>query len=64
LTPFANHFHSNKNNTRSNLLQRFRKGFHSFYCDLIVKRFLKYRTTTGKDAIIKKNGQTTEEYNG
>lgn len=34
------------------------------YCDLIVKRFLKYRTTTGKDAIIKKNGQITEEYNG
>jgi DNA modification methylase len=33
------------------------------YCDIIVKRFIKSRQTTGKDAIIKKNGQITNEYN-
>ncbi len=34
------------------------------YCDMIVKRFIKSRNSIGKDAIIKKNGQLTEEYNG
>jgi len=33
------------------------------YCDLIVKRWIKYRTKAGKDCVVKKNGEVTEELN-
>ena len=32
------------------------------YCDIIVKRWIKYRTKMGKDAIVKKNGEITQDY--
>jgi DNA modification methylase len=32
------------------------------YCDIIVKRWIKYRTKMGKDAIVKRNGEITQDY--
>lgn len=34
------------------------------YCDIIVKRWIKYRNKQGKDCIVKRNGQTCEDYHG
>lgn len=32
------------------------------YCDIIVKRWMKYRQKAGKDTVVKKNGEITQEF--
>lgn len=34
------------------------------YCDIIVARWIKYRKKVGKEAIVKRNNEICEDFNG